>query len=351
MAESETSNNSDKKEESSSILESKLTSPGRAAESISYDELPISKEFPPHSAWGLWGSEDQLGTLNLLTPERVLNASKLIKTGEIFSLNWNLELPDPPLFAREPLTHNLVHYPSMEGHDDSIKFNTQGSTQWDGLTHWAHHKYGYYNGVKPSQITGKEGTRLGIEHMARRGIAGRLVLIDYGRYRTNLDIKENVPESKRYAANHPIRITAKDIEACAKAQGTTFQVGDILLVRTGWIEWYLKASLEEKKAIAPAWKVVEAGLDNSEDTLRFLWNNHFAAVAADTPGMEVFPSDQEMLHNTIIGLWGMPIGELFDPEKLAAHCAKDGRYECFFTSAPLNLLGGVASPPNALALK
>lgn len=53
----------------------------------------------------------------------------------------------------------------------------------------------------------------------------------------------------------------------------------------------------------------------------------------------------------IIGLWGMPIGELFQLDALATACAADRRYEFFFTSAPFNKLGGVASPPNALAIR
>jgi len=57
------------------------------------------------------------------------------------------------------------------------------------------------------------------------------------------------------------------------------------------------------------------------------------------------------MHRTIIGLWGMPIGEMFRLDMLAEDCAADRRYEVFFTSAPLNKLGGVASPPNALAIK
>ena len=57
------------------------------------------------------------------------------------------------------------------------------------------------------------------------------------------------------------------------------------------------------------------------------------------------------MHETILALWGLPIGEMFDLEALADDCARDGFYEFFFTSAPLNKLGGVASPPNALAIK
>jgi hypothetical protein len=58
-----------------------------------------------------------------------------------------------------------------------------------------------------------------------------------------------------------------------------------------------------------------------------------------------------MLHFSLLGLLGIPIGELFDLDALAEDCAADGRYTCLLTSAPLNLSAGVASPPNALAIK
>ena len=101
-----------------------------------------------------------------------------------------------------------------------------------------------------------------------------------------------------------------------------------------------------------------AGLEQSEASLRFLWDNHFAAIACDNPPFEAYPpapaadgKPGSMMHETIIGLWGMPIGEMFQLDALAEACAADKRYEFFFTSAPLNKLGGVASPPNALAIR
>ena len=87
--------------------------------------------------------------------------------------------------------------------------------------------------------------------------------------------------------------------------------------------------------------------------MRFLWDEHFAAVAGDTIAFEAYPAHPEhgFMHETLLALWGMPIGELFDLEALAEDCAADGIYAGFFTSAPLNTLGGVASPPNALVIK
>jgi hypothetical protein len=100
-----------------------------------------------------------------------------------------------------------------------------------------------------------------------------------------------------------------------------------------------------------------------------LWDLHIAAVAADNPALEVWPpplfwggrpADSEperpedlidrFLHFGLLPLLGMPIGELFDLDALAAECEREGRYDCLFTSAPLNVHAGVASPPNALAI-
>lgn len=314
----------------------------------SFDELPLKSGYPPHSAWGLFGDEDQVGTLNLLTPERVAAASRLVRDGQVFALNWELELPDPPLFNRPALNHTIKRRRQNVFDDIYDNFNTQSSSQWDGLTHYGHREYGFYNGVSEDQITGAAGTRNGIEHWARRGIAGRGVLIDFQRFVSAQGIAFNPGE--RYA------ISAEQLQAAADWHGLRFQTGDILLLRTGWIEWYDGLNGEQRRQIAQPGALQIAGLDQSEDSLRFLWDNHFAAIGSDNPDFEAYPplkdgQPGEMMHSTIIGLWGMPIGEMFKLDALAAACATDRRYEFFFTSAPLNKLGGVASPPNALAIK
>lgn len=315
------------------------------AEDLKLNDLPIDPSFPPQSAWGVWGPEDQLGTVNLLTPERVAQAARLVQTGKVFPLNWDLELPEPPLFGRTRLAHT-IHFKRNFVHDDIYNdFNTQSSSQWDGLTHYGHSKYQWYNGTTKEQITGKPGTKLGMEHLARRGIAGRVVLLDIPRWKA--------AKGAPYVPNTATYIEAEELEECAKAQGVQFQVGDILLVRTGWLEWYKNASMEQRTRLAEGGRAgyAWAGVGQGEAMKQFLWNNHFAAVCSDNPSFEAFPPRADFMHETIIGLWGMIIGEYFDCDALAEDCARDGRYAAFFTSAPLNKLGGVASPPNALVLK
>jgi len=311
-----------------------------------FAELPIKPDHPPHSAWGVFGDDDQIGTLNLLTPERVVAAAGLVRQGQVFALNWELELPDPPLFSRARLQHQIIRRRRNVFDDVYDNFNTQSSSQWDGLRHCGHPQYGFYNGVTEEQITGEAGTRNGIEHWARRGIAGRGVLLDFQRFAAGHDIA--------FTPGAWYGIAPEQLQAAAEWQGVQFQPGDILLMRTGWIEWYSTLNEEQRKQIAQPGALQVAGLKQGEESLRFLWDNHFAAIASDNPSFEAHPpagQPGEALHGTIIGLWGMPIGEMFQLDALAAACAADGSYEFFFTSAPLNKLGGVASPPNALAIK
>ncbi len=315
-----------------------------------FAQLPIKPGYPPHSAWGVFGDDDQIGTLNLLTPERVAAAARLVRSGEVFALNWELEQPQPPLFNRPALRHSINRRRRNVFDDVYDDFNTQSSSQWDGLRHFGHREHGFYNGVTEEEIADAANPRNGIHHWARRGIAGRGVLIDFERFAAAHGITYSPGE--RYA------ITAEQMQAAADWQGVSFHTGDILLLRTGWIEWYSALSEEQRTALAQPGALQIAGLEQAEDSLRFLWDHHFAAIATDNPDFEAYPPASvvegqpgEMMHGTIIGLWGMPIGEMFKLDALAADCAADWRYEFFFTSAPLNKLGGVASPPNALAIK
>ncbi len=312
----------------------------------SFDELPVKPGAPPHSAWGLFGDDDQIGTLNLLTPERVAAAAQLARRGEVFALNWELELPHPPLFNRAALQHT-IHRRRRNVFDDLYdNFNTQSSSQWDGLRHFGHRLHGFYNGVAEERITGEAGSPNGIEHWARRGIAGRGVLIDFPRFAA--------AHGMTFRPGERSVITAAQLRDAAAWQGLQFQTGDILLLRTGWIEWYGSLDEAQRAAIAQPGALQVCGLEQSEDSLRFLWDNHFAAIASDNTAFEAYPPadpEEGLMHGTIIGLWGMPIGEMFQLDALAAACASDRRYEFLFTSAPLNKRGGVASPPNALAIR
>lgn len=319
----------------------------------SYEELPVRPGLPAGSSWGLWGEGDVFGCLNLLTPERTRDAAGLIRHGRVFALNWDMGLPDPPLFGRSAFEHQVHWLQNESGHDDELSgWNTQSSSQWDGFRHVRSRAHGFYGGVADEDH--------GIHHWARRGLAGRAVLVDVGRWRSG------VGRPLDMATTDPIE--AEDLLSAAAAQGTEIRPGDVLLIRTGWISWYGGLGTEERRALAGS--LSTPGLRPGRETVKTLWDLHVAAVAADNPALEAWPpgalltpeqmqaalADPDRIyeifsHFAILPLLGLPIGEMWDLDALAEDCAADGVYEGFFTSAPLNLRAGVASPPNALVIK
>jgi kynurenine formamidase len=315
-----------------------------------YEQLPVKEGAPAGSSWGVFEESDLFGCLNLLSPDKVVSAARLIRKGAVFPLNLELELPDPPLFGRRGMNHE--HLRSQWSQDDEIAINTQSSTQWDSFRHVHHPTYGPYGGLDDSKH--------GIHHWARRGIATRGVLADVARFRES--------EGKALRMEETDPIDASDIAGTLRVQSVALETGDILLVRTGWLSWYRSANEATRSKLPEDLKW--PGLRRGTEMLAFLWDSHIAAIATDNPSLEVWPSgalmsaeersvaatDPDRLHEifmhfALLPLLGLPIGELWDLDALADDCAADGVYEFFLTSAPLNLLGGVASPPNALAIK
>lgn len=319
-----------------------------------YRDLPLDTSKPPRSAWGLFGDDDELGTINLLTPERIANAARLVRAGHVFSLNWDVEKPNPPILGRKPLKHHIIDL--KPGADDFYdNFFPQASSQWDALCHMSHPDHGYYNGRTQADITGEPGSRNGIEHWARRGVAGRFVLLDIGRYR------EESGRPLRFDQSDAV--TPEDLDGALNRQGVELEVGDILLIRFGWVGWYERAVPKTQQALARAGQNLRTpGLTGTEDMAEWLWDHHLAVVACDVPALEVLPSGpwnspdpvstyDAYLHFRIIPLLGFAVGEMFVLDELASDCAADGTYCGLFTAAPLNKLGGAGSPANALALK
>ena len=317
-------------------------------------QLPVVAGTPEGSAW-FWGGSDELGRLNLLTPQRVQRATgENVKTGCVVSLNLSLSEPSPPLFGRRPFEHRINSI-GKGAFDDETTFNTQSSSQWDGFRHFADPKSGcFYNGIVSEEIEGEDvedeggserSRRLGIDAWSRRGIVGRGVLLDvYSWAQTH--------NSYDPFTQHPI--TATDLKACAESQGITFETGDILLIRTGWLERYNSLTKEEKQDRS-TWDLMKhqyAGLEASEGMKDFLHDSYFSATAADNPSLEVWPASswEASLHAALLPLWGVPIGELWDLEALSQKCRQENRWTFLVTSSPANVPGGVGSPPNALAL-
>lgn len=305
-------------------------------------ERPRYKQLPAGNAKRVFGADDWLGCLNLLTPARTVAATGLVKTGRVFSLNasiinWN----NPGFFSASGLRsapkHTVLPGKREFASDDVLDgFNPQSSSQWDHFLHF---------GDGPSQCyyNGHTGTSIGIDRWAERGIAGRAVLLDVGRW------AEQVGRHLDWRVRDLIHTA--DLEGCADAQKVTIEEGTILLIRTGWETAYASLSQADRAAL-PSNNPVSLGLEPTEAMAARLWDWGVAAVAADNPTLEAYPLsiDGFTLHGSLLGRLGIPIGELWLLDRLADECAAERRYEFLLTSAPLNVPGGVSSPPNALAI-
>jgi len=262
---------------------------------------------------------------------------------------------DPPIIAhRGAIEHTVFGLNEFHRDDRVDSFFMQASTQIDGLRHFGHPDRGFYNGVDAASLVAGE-PNLGIQVVAERGIAGRGLLVDVGSYRQAIGRPIDQTRNEQ--------IPVADLDATLAWQGSAIQPGDILMIRTGWLQ-HLRQSTE--RADGP---LQSPGLQQSEDTAAWLWDHQFAMAAADNIALEAWPAtdsnlavDREltgrmprsshsgMLHRILIPLLGLTIGELWALDELATACRHRGRYDMFVTAQPLNLLGGVGSPANALAI-
>ena len=295
--------------------------------------------------WGRWGADDERGAANLITPERVVAAAKLVRKGKVISLAVPLDAGGPVFPGRVPpirlMSVSGADYAAGEPPafgapfhiaDDYLFMPIQGSTQWDALSHaWQGDRL--YNGVPQTAVRGSGAQRLGIQN-AKDTLVGRGVLVD-------------VLAAKGGKIAPGAAITRADLEGALARQKTEVHSGDIVLVRTGVVPaFYAIADPAERTRFLFS---PQAGL--ALDTAGWVREHDIAAIAADNLTLEFFPAKGETLHATLIPKLGVYIGEVWWLEELAADCAADGRYEFFLAAQPLNLTRAVGSPVNPVAIK
>jgi kynurenine formamidase len=310
-----------------------------AKELPAYDELPVLPNSDVRYAWRVWGEHDRLGTMNRVTARTVLAALRVPTSGRRFSLDLPLGAVDPPLYGRGQFAHRIFDRNRNMVEDEIAYLDPQGSSQWDSLRHIRAGRSGHFGGLAAED---DQVAELGIDTLVRFGLVLRGVLLDFPRY-CAASGRGIDPYSQQ-------ALSASDIRDCARVQGVQWQPGDLLLVRTGFLATYReRGGIPEDSLSMPT----TVGLDASADMARFLWDEGFAAVAADNPAVEVLPGDAAVgsLHRRLIPALGMPLGELWDLDELAESCAADRRYECCVVSVPLKVPGGVASPANVMAIR
>ncbi|OZM77159.1 cyclase [Pseudonocardia sp. MH-G8] len=303
------------------------------------------------SNWGRWGEDDQRGTLNFISGEKITEAARLVASGRCISLQLPLDGngPQTGAFGRVNPVHQMVatgtdHVSATQTYskdplgwgfaDDSLFLFLQGGTQWDALAH-IFRNGSMYNGFSAAAVSSSGAEKGGIENVPT--LASRGVLLDMPAY---LGVDHLEP-------GHAIR--AADLEGAADKLGVTVGTGDIVLIRTG----DMQARREE-----PGWAGYSAGdaPGLSIDATPWLAEREVAAVASDTWGLEVRPNELagtfQPLHLILIVSMGMFVGEIWDMDELARDCAADGRYEFFLVCPPsLTVPGAVGSPANPQAIK
>jgi kynurenine formamidase len=298
--------------------------------------------------WGRWGDDDQIGTLNFITPAKIRAGAALVRQGKIIScaLPYDANGPQTGTGRRfnPMLRMMLTGTDFVAGTDDNpyglgfaddmIIMPLQAGTQWDGFGHCFAEGM-MYNGRDMRLVTSAGAQVNGIEAVADK-VATRGVLLDIPRVKGLPWLEPGTP------------VTIADLEECMEKETVAVGSGDALLVRTGHM-----AMCRERKSWAGYAGGDAPGL--CLETAAWLHAREVAAVATDTWGMEVRPNETpdtyQPLHRILIPNMGLLVGEIFDFDALAADCATDGVYEFFFVAPPLPFTGAVGSPLNAYAIK
>jgi kynurenine formamidase len=329
---------------------------------------------PDDSNWGDFGPDDQIGKMNLLTPERRKAAATEIREGRVFSLSLPLDYPGGNAlfqYRREPV---FVHEKRGDGHnfnfrlshvcsefcdvvsDDAVLLYLQYSTQWDGFSHVGQMfdadgdgvpEKVYYNGyrggsdiVGPDDASGGFGAKaLSMENFATAGVQGRGVLVDfeatYGRQRALIGYDELMRQLDK--------------------QKVTVETGDFLCLYTGFADLILEMN---KKPDGEVLARSCAALDGRDSKLLdWITQSGLVAICADNFAVEAYPARPTTgdsfpglpLHNHCLFRQGIHLGELWYFAELAKWLRANDRWRFMLTAPPLRLPGAVGSPVTPIA--
>ncbi len=345
------------------------------------------QQRPEGSTWGDWGDDDELGRINLVTQDKVLEGIREVQAGISFCLSLPLDYPGgtalnqrrhPPVVSPTedmngaPSTFYNVHMSEMEAFgdpkyvdvwaDDVVTLSLQYSTQWDSLAHVGAEfdadgdgldEGVYYNGyragidlVGPSDDARGDGSghrafahHLGLEHMAQHGVQGRGVLIDLERH-FGLEWRG---------------VDRSALEEIMKADNVVVEPGDMLLLHTG----FATKVLEWERNPDPV-KIHTTGtyLDARDPSLlEWIADSQISALVADNYAVEgLLGKDRDEsrhsflpIHHLCLFKLGVPLGEMWYLHELAMWLREHGRSRFLLTAPPLRMPGVVGSPVTPVA--
>ena len=345
------------------------------------------QQRPPGSNWGDWGDDDELGRINLITPEKVLEGVREVQEGISFCLSLPLDYPGgnalnqrryPPVLApTEDMDGNAgtfynIHMSEMPDFgdpkyvdvwaDDVVTLSLQYSTQWDSLAHVGAEfdadgdgveEAVYYNGyragtdlVGPQADAAGDGGQhrcfakhLGLEHMAFHGVQGRGVLID---------LAAHLGDEWR-AVDRAL------LEEIMAEDGVVVEPGDMLLLHTGFATRILEYEHEpDPRKIFTLCSYLDA---RDDSLLEWIAESQISALVADNYSVEGLLGKDRVegrhsflpIHNLCLFKLGVPLGELWYLHELASWLREHGRSRFLLTAPPLRLPGIVGSPVTPIA--
>jgi kynurenine formamidase len=282
-----------------------------------------------------WGPNDEIGAANYMTPELVVKAASLVKTGKTYALGIPVDSKTP---AYPPRTFKItIVQPGQAGNsgigpnkatynDDILDTWVGIGSQIDGLGHLGI-EHVYYNGNKLADFADPTGLKkLGIAKIPPMVTRG--VLLDMAAYYNTDVVKEGTA------------FNVKEIEEVAKKQGVEIRQGDVVIFHTGWLSLIGR---DDKR-----YSTAEPGL--GVEGAKYLTGKGVVAVGADTWAVEVLPFESKNVfevHQILLAMNGTYILENMDTTELA----RDKGYEFLFVLGQPRWRGGVQSMINPIAIR
>lgn len=300
------------------------------------DELPAV--YASISNWGRWGEDDELGTVNLITPAVTAKAAEEIREGVSvgfgsIDLSGNMAAPEPPT------KHVMIKHgeEAPAGYDSAkdylgIDYHGVHTSHFDALCHVFYDGRMYND--RPASLVRSTGAEALTIDVYRNGISTRGVLVDIPALRGVEFVDPSDP------------VTPGELDAALAAQGVEVREGDALFVYIGRAP---RRAAVGSDMVDGSLQV--AGLDAS--CLPWL-HKHGISVLGGDGANDALPrlvgTERVPVHVGTIVFMGMPLLDNAALEPLVQACRARGRWTFFTTFAPLAVAGGTGSPVNPVAI-
>lgn len=306
----------------------------QAQEHKEWGKADVDRLHKELSNWGRWGVDDQLGTINLLTPAKRVQAAALVKEGICVSLARTVE-KEKAADNANPFLHEMLSTASGEGTQwatdrYSVSYHGIAHTHMDALCHLVHDGK-LYNGFLQSDITSSGSGKLGVQHF-KQGIFTRAVLMDIPRLR---GVKYLDPGSPIYP---------EELTAWENRVGVKVEPGDVVLIRTG--KW------AKRDELGP-WAIGKEGLAGLHVSCAPWLRQRDVAMLGSDAASDVLPSRvtgvTQPVHLLALNSMGMPLFDNCDLEEVGRQAERLNRWEFLIQAAPIPVQGGTGSPLNPIA--